>query len=311
LLDNKLPKGCHSLGWAFAVLDHDSEVIMAAHGVPPKWVDTIQGAELWAVQMALAEVVLPQRLWTDCQTVKLGLGRPSEWAGSSKRKFARIWNVVRAQVDDIPDAVQWMPAHVSESSVGHVKASVGRVTHDMWCANQICDILCKESAESVRVPEATRVQLTSRRKQLGELLVYLAHLTVAANGLKLPDGSFLRDSTAVKSFRIKRGIVLPGRGVVKQTAPTHAKFHWSVGFRRRATRQRGAPAPKPRKSCNASRLIEGVEARKEADFQHWWRESRSQSLRPRDPEALTAHDRREALRLRLASRGVFSKGEGD
>ena len=85
-----------------------------------------------------------------------------------------------------------MLAHVSESFVGQAKASVGYVTHDMWCGNQMCDILCKEAAESVRVPEVTRVQLANRRKQFAELLVYLAHLIVAANGLTLPDGSVLR-----------------------------------------------------------------------------------------------------------------------
>ena len=46
LLDGSLPKGCQSLGWAFVVIDADGELVAAAYGVPPEWVDTIQGAEL-------------------------------------------------------------------------------------------------------------------------------------------------------------------------------------------------------------------------------------------------------------------------
>ncbi len=47
-------------GWAFVVIDQGGNVMAAAHGVPPAWVNTIQGAELWAVQMVLSNVVFPQ-----------------------------------------------------------------------------------------------------------------------------------------------------------------------------------------------------------------------------------------------------------
>jgi hypothetical protein len=55
-----------ALGWAFIAIDDDGEILAAAFGVPPKWVDSIQGAELWAVRMALQSVLLPNKLYTDC-----------------------------------------------------------------------------------------------------------------------------------------------------------------------------------------------------------------------------------------------------
>jgi hypothetical protein len=241
-------------------------------------------------------------VWTDCQTVKLGLGRPIEWANSSKRKFARIWGVVRAQVDDGPGIVQWMPAHVSECDIGQVKGSDGScITRDMWCANQMCDLLAKDSAETVRVPEATRSKMIHRRKQLGELLVYLGHLTFAANGLRLHDGSIVRDSTAVKSFRVKRSKVRKGKVLVKPRPASPTKSHWSIGFCRRAAIQ--CMSRETRKSHASVRALRGVEARKEAEFQHWWRESRSQLLRPRDPGASSATERLKALKQRVAAKG--------
>eukprot|EP00973_Karenia_brevis_P087305 12104536-Karenia_brevis.AAC.1 len=74
LLDGRW-KGCEALGWSYVVLDEDDNLISAAFGAPPKWVDSIQGAELWAVQVALATALFPKALFTDCQTVQTGVRR--------------------------------------------------------------------------------------------------------------------------------------------------------------------------------------------------------------------------------------------
>ncbi len=60
LLDGRMQKGVQSLGWAFVIITRSGDLVAAAFGVPPKWVDTIQCAELWAVQMALSHVAFPE-----------------------------------------------------------------------------------------------------------------------------------------------------------------------------------------------------------------------------------------------------------
>ena len=100
LLDGRMQSGCQALGWAFVIIGPDGEMFAAAFGVPPEWVDTIQGAELWAVQMALLHAPFPDRLYTDCDSVRSGVSRSVEWTHSSKRKYARIWIVVSSQLDD-------------------------------------------------------------------------------------------------------------------------------------------------------------------------------------------------------------------
>ena len=87
---------------------------------------------------------------------------------------------------------------------------------------------------------------------------------------------------------------------MKPKAVTPTKSHWSIGFRRRDAIS--SAAMRPRRSHTIVRALRGVEARKEADFQHWWRESRSQLLRPRVPGALSATERMNALRQRVAAR---------
>ena len=82
---------CGRLGWAFVVLAPDGSVVAAAFGRPPWWVDSIHGAELWALAMATEYCLpfLPFR--TDCYAVFQGVWRGQQWATCSARKYARIW----------------------------------------------------------------------------------------------------------------------------------------------------------------------------------------------------------------------------
>lgn len=174
LMDAKLGKEFASFGWAFAVIDEVGDLVAAAFGVPPLWVDTIQGAELWAVQMTLAAVVFPSAIYTDCKTVQLGVRQEAQWAGSSKRRYARIWQVIHSGLDDgaAAGSVIWMPAHTSQDRIGEAKCSDGMpISADMWCANQLVDLLAKQAAESVRHDADTVSRIHDRLGQLTEVAI--------------------------------------------------------------------------------------------------------------------------------------------
>ena len=102
--------------------------------------------------MALAHVVFPERLYTDCDSVRIGVQHSSSWAQSSKRRFSRIWTTIASQLDDGPAGlIRLMPAHTAASSTGKVFASDGcPITEVMWSANQMVDMLAKDGAELVR-----------------------------------------------------------------------------------------------------------------------------------------------------------------
>ena len=156
-IDGRLPRACQSLGWAFTVLDASLNLVCTAFGVPPKWIDSIQGAELWAVNMALQHVQFPPKLYTDCNSVRQGTQRPLEWASSSKRKFARVWSCISLQLEGTPEVVQWIPAHTSKASIGEKLCSDGEiVSEEYWCSNQMVDLLAKDAANSICVSEAFR-----------------------------------------------------------------------------------------------------------------------------------------------------------
>ena len=302
--------GCQSLGWAFVVVDDEGNLIAAAYGVPPAWVDTIQGAELWAVRVALLCVVYPSKLFTDCSSVRQGVRQPREWAASSKRRLGRIWLVVADQLEGNNDLVQWMPAHTPESAIGSKTCSDGTVvTEVMWLSNQLADLLAKEAAESARISKQDREWLASRDKQLFELCVFVGQLNHAANNYVLPDGTVRRDAEVCKlrrRIRPKSKVVAqctgsrnepPRKASRKMSAPEEWVSAW---ISRSACDQNVQRVPS--KALRDKRAQIGITSRQEESFLGWWRESRSQTLAPRDPAAPTAQERLASLRKRVLER---------
>ena len=309
LLDGKLGPQCHALGWAFAVVAKDGALVAAAHGVPPAWIDTIQGAELWAVRTALVYALFPAGIMTDCMSVVTGVRQPKSWAGSSRRRFARVWLHVQDQLEGRGDLVQWMPAHLSQDLIGQRVCSDGVVVDDSrWAANQIADLLAKEAAELVRVPVSTRAWLKLRDKQLVQLLEFLGKLTFEAGHCVRSDGRVCRDSDSLpcgrpclKKGRSKsKGRGLPGNRPLTR-APRNDGAGWVEGWNRRCAGKVPSSAKVLRvsKSRSSSSVIS---SRQEIAFQHWWREARVDTLRPRACDAPSASHRIEALRQRVRNR---------
>ena len=114
--------------------------------------------------------------------------------------------VVFSQLDDTQGEVVYsIPAHAAASDIGKKVCSDGCiVSEDMWCANQMVDLLAKDAAALVRRSHHERSFLLDREKQLRELAVFMGRLTHAAKHFVRPDGVTIRDSTAVRSFSKKR-----------------------------------------------------------------------------------------------------------
>ena len=60
---------CRRLGWAIVALDDDGNITASACGAPAMWIDTVYGAELWALWQA-ARLAMPGTSFrTDCLSV--------------------------------------------------------------------------------------------------------------------------------------------------------------------------------------------------------------------------------------------------
>ena len=284
LLDGKLPEGHQALGWAFAVIGPEGDFIAAAYGVPPRWINTIQGAELWAVQMALSHVTFLDKLFTDCDSVRFGCRQPDSWAAAPKRRLARVWMVIKSQLDDMGEVVHWIPAHTAESSIGSSKCSNGQVVDDeMWHANQLVDEMAKFGAESVRLPLAARTKILRREAQILELVIFVGKLTHAANSCIGADGKAHRDSEADKRKRsrpkAKVGKIVQCPLKVPRTRRTRvaAPHEWLVQWQR-LCRIRMAASGDSVPVTRAARLKSvkaGITSRQHEAFDAWWRDSRA------------------------------------
>ena len=291
----------------------EGDLVASAMGVPPKWVDTIQGAELWAILMALQSVTFPKGLYTDCDSVRVGFTRGGRWAGSSKRRYARVWTSLYAIVDEGEQWVHWIPAHTSEASIDSAVCSDGSVVDETkWCANKMVDHLAKDAAETVRVPVQVRSRLLHRELQLREFSIYLGKLTHAANSFQGPDG-VVRDSdskrpqgrkvnktrSSTKSVRPKSFV-----GVVRRAASkTGTKSSWCMpaSCTRMHSKRHSLTAANALRSARAKAAID---ARLEASFVESWRERRAATLKP--SEGPSASERMNALKQRIAARNAAS-----
>jgi len=197
--------------------------------------------------------------------------------------------------------VQWISAHTSENSVGQRRCSDGvRVSHDYWCANQLVDLLAKESAESIR-PRASglnKIQFTEQK--VYKLVLYLGRLTFEVNIFALPGGWIGRDSdSSVRRSCRQRGALLgknPRRvtkGIkvpAKDTSNRPKRSTWQQLY---TAKRKGLTCPLS-KHANQKGQHEAHLARQEAAFQSWWRGSRDARLQPRSQVAVDASERFDA-----------------
>ena len=233
--------------------------------------------------MALAHVTLPEKLFTDCDSVRLGTRQSKSWAGSAKRRLARIWCVISSQLDDSAEIVHWMPAHTTEASIGSVKCSNGQILdEELWHANQLVDFLAKEGAELVRLSPSVRRNLLFREQQILELVIFLGKLTHAANSFVRADGVICRDSEGVqRKHKRRKRVVKPtrsacvGKPVRKKVPKESVPFEWLEAWSKACNRAHGSVTHAPTKATSIKRAKANITVRQDAAFCEWWREGRS------------------------------------
>ena len=146
------------LGWAFVVIDSENTITAMAYGVPPRWIDSIPGAEAWAILQAamLAEPGTSYKI--DCQPCVTAIHKGRAHATAGHRPLARVFGLIFAAIDDAdPNDFVWMPAHTKASDVG--LKSLGDhtlLTEQDRELNGVADELAKKAVEEHRVPKELR-----------------------------------------------------------------------------------------------------------------------------------------------------------
>jgi len=174
---------CARLGWAFVVVNAVGTVIAAAHGVPPPWVTTILGAELWALLMAAQQLGANMSYRTDCLAVLQAYCNGHKWATASSQLYARIWVAIFQAWDGAANVdLEWMPSHTSTHDIGELHLSNGQpLTAIDRHGNAEADRLAKAAAHAVRVPEDVRERIDAEAACVTDLARWVGQVTAAAS----------------------------------------------------------------------------------------------------------------------------------
>ena len=197
-------------GFGFVAYDNNGVLRAAACGVPPPWIRSIHGAELWAL-FAAARISLPGVAFrTDRKAILDTFRAGRKEATAASVELAQLWRMVFGAFDDHgspADVVDlaWMPAHTKPGDIGNVALSNGLLltTRDR-AANDAADFLAKRGAQSHRVPREVRKRVKNYELLAEWAARTLAIATYAANNLIVPGKDGLqRDSTGLPAWKRK------------------------------------------------------------------------------------------------------------
>ena len=169
-------------------------------GCSPRDVNTIQGAELWALKQALTFVPFPVAIYVECKTVEDGVRSGHQWIYSSKRRYHQHWVSIYHALDggELAERVVWVPAHNSEARIGEVLCGSGTpFTRDTWLGNKLVDELAKQGAQAIKAPQDVVRRVVARQRQAQELAVFVGQVNALANAWPGIDGKPQRDSTGM------------------------------------------------------------------------------------------------------------------
>ena len=183
---------CIRVGFGIVAVSPCGDLLGVAHGVPPHWVDSAPGAELWALRVVLGLCSQPPPIVTDCMGLLHGMQAGESISCGPKRSHARTWGMIFNVLDGVgshrlaADRIVWMPAHGAAASTINVavKSDGTVVTARDWRSNRLVDAAAKLAASEDRVSLHTRTVISDAfaAAEFGAALA--GATTFAANNLR-------------------------------------------------------------------------------------------------------------------------------
>jgi hypothetical protein len=202
---------CARIGYAFAIYDDAQNLVAAARGVPPSWVQGIHGAELFGLLESSLAAMPGSNFLSDCRSVVKGCGNSEAWATAPTRRFARAWAPLLQALDG--SQVLWMPAHLS--SAQNLQAALRRsevvladgrtLTRHMVLANAFVDKHAKIGANTFRPLPSDVSLVRDEAARIKDIARWVGMATAFANHHPAPDVlppgakvAYMRDSEAAR-----------------------------------------------------------------------------------------------------------------
>ena len=173
-------------GWAFVVIDADGGVVAAAYGVPPPWIQGIEGAEAWALFQSLLVTIPPLcRYWPDCLPVHLAIQKGPQVAEDPKNVLARVHGMILTALEDASlSLIGWMPSHLTLGDLDFqlaVKSDGSLVNVRGLQGNKLADELAKRGVEHHRVASSDVKVWKAKVEEVRSRAMWIGTATAEAN----------------------------------------------------------------------------------------------------------------------------------
>ena len=297
-------------GCALVVVSAAGDLVAFGNAVPPRWVRTSAGAELWSLMLVLTIALAPPPTITDCMSILTASAAGSARAQDPRRPLAQIWSRIGALIDDDVSALTsndhlvWMPAHGGLATIGRAVRSDGVCISAIdWRANRLADALAKAAIGEVAACARAMSLLKVAEDLVRHECAVLGSVTHAANNHPVTDTDkrgrlrtfTRRDSTGLRRATLQSNVAAPTAASSMAILPEQggSESHSEV-----ATQVPTARHPRPARRAAAARA---ASVRRQADeAAHLLAlcnasERHSSSIPP-------AHERLAALRARVLVR---------
>jgi hypothetical protein len=116
-------KSLGRVGFGFAAYNEDGQLTAKAYGTPPAWIDTVPGAETWALAAAIEHSMAGVKIWSDCKSVVNRLKGGRAAATCSSVKLARVWSKIFDLCEDRLGPAQTLELDSTERATTQLTAS--------------------------------------------------------------------------------------------------------------------------------------------------------------------------------------------
>ena len=258
------------VGFGIVALNEEGEVTAKAFGTPPGWINTVPGAEAWALYEALRNMVPGASIRSESASVVNRFKDGKKAATSSKVKSARLWRMIFELCDhySCPESqvdLELMPAHTAAWQVGRTRKGDGsRLTATDRTGNDLADGMAKKGAKLHRVPWKLRCEVETAERVALRAALQLSVTTHAANNVQedthKADGSSgfrsVRDSNGVPKWSALR----KKRAVPPEPCPKLKKVAKTTKHKTLITKTTSGPKPTRRRPRRKPCAIKAAKA---------------------------------------------------
>ncbi len=143
----------------------------------PLAMQTVPGAEAYALYLVLQMATVPLRIWTDCQATIDGVQNGAAWACDGQRPNARLWRAIWSILNDVGIGPHGVTVHKTKAHCSEADVQRGTTTWWQRRGNSMADERARSGARCHPVDERLDKVWPAYEHHVTLMAAYLARCT--------------------------------------------------------------------------------------------------------------------------------------